>query len=125
MALDDMTTDSPQLAELISDQVTRHTAKLRGQVAQLQKQLLTPPKNRTRGANTSSAPRQNQNKKKDAPKTKKPPNKPRKPPNNPTADQPADGAANDSSNAKKRPGKNKRNKKKVSFARNGLRPTQR
>jgi hypothetical protein len=71
MTLDDITTTSPQLAELVSDQVTKSTAKLRGQVAQLQKQLLNPTKNHTRGAKTSSAPRHNKNKKKDFSKPKR------------------------------------------------------
>jgi hypothetical protein len=117
MSLDDITTDSPQLAEFVSDQVTKSTAKLRGQVAQLQKQLLAPTKNRTRGAKTSSAPRQNKNKKKDA-------SKPKKPLNDASAGQPAGEAAKGTTTAKQRPGKNKQKKKKVSFARNGTRPAQ-
>jgi hypothetical protein len=117
MALDDITTDSPQLAEFVSDQVTKSTAKLRGQVAQLQKQLLNPTKNRTRGAKTSSAPRQNKNKKKDA-------SKPKKTPNSPNEGRQAADAAKGSSTVRQRPGKNKQKKKKVSFARNGTRPAQ-
>jgi hypothetical protein len=64
MAVDDITADSPQLAAFISDQVTKHTTKLLGQVTQLQKQL-TPgdAKNRDRGATRSSVP-PNKNQKK-------------------------------------------------------------
>jgi hypothetical protein len=70
MNLDQIATDSPELATSFSEQVTKSTSKLRGQAAQLQKQqkLPTNAKKKLRGAPKSGA----QNKKKSDPVKKNP-----------------------------------------------------
>jgi hypothetical protein len=106
MDLDQITSDSPELAAFIADQVTKGTAKLRGHISQLQKQQpVRPPKN-TRGTTPSGA---RHKKKKDAPKNKNPKGK-----NGPKA---AD-AAKDTTNRSKTLGKRQPQKKNLRFKKN-------
>jgi hypothetical protein len=107
MAVDDITTDSPQLATFVADQVTKNTEKLRAQVAQLQKQL-HPAKNNGRGAKLRSAPH-DKKKKKDAPPASRNAQNGRKP--NGRQAEPADKGT---TGEKRKPGKGRRKKKTTS-----------
>jgi hypothetical protein len=103
MDLDQLTTDSPQMAAFIADQVSKSTAKLHGQVAQLQLQQ-GQSKNRTRGAPKSSA---QHTKKMDSKKTTKGRSGPK-----------AADAAKGTSNGNKTTGNKQQKKKTMRFKNN-------